>query len=318
MNPYENVTDVIVANVGHAINSAIDPRPWDGGQRPLMFLEEISGPDLAEEYLRVVNEYTGARKIDRSASAEELFRVSSHPLIQRFLHSWGLNMLSDELAILSATVASLGAPAASVCDLGCGPGWVTLAMAQLLGCRVLGVDRVMFWNHAGLHSKSERFSNAGFLQLDIFNECAPEQFDIVYARGLKPYGDPGKFWPSVFAWSRPGGLVFVTGDVDASSSDTLAFSIDGLKGLWPIACVPIGGPYSMFRPNDPGTLLICERRTVGGDLVATCHQLSGEYRRLVADARSFLNDESIPYHQRTFSRLILTTRSSIGRDSPKL
>jgi hypothetical protein len=98
--------------------------------------------------------------------------------------------------------------------------------------------------------------------------------------------------------------------MDTSSSTGLLSSLEGMNDLSPLACVPVGGPHSGFKPDDPGTVLICRRTDLKDDLVEKCIQLAEDYRRLVANAEPFLNDESVPYFNRTFSRFVLKRRAS--------
>lgn len=132
MNPCDYVTDNIVESVERVIHSEIGGRMWDGNQHPVDFLHEIASPQLAGEYLAAVHEYMEARELLRwRAPAERLFRVSSQPLVQQFLHSWNINSRVDELAVFGGVVSSLNKLAISVGDLGCGPGQITNIIGRL-------------------------------------------------------------------------------------------------------------------------------------------------------------------------------------------
>jgi len=200
MNPYDYVTDNIVESVERVTHSEIGSRMWDGSQNPVDFLHEVAGRQLAGEYLAAVQEYMEARELmEWRAPAERLFRATSQPLVQQFLHNWNVNSRVDELAVLLGVVSSLNMPTISVGDLGCGPGQITNIIGALIKGRVVGVDRVNYWNHATRH----RVSNAEFLQQDVIHEQPQEQFDIIYANGLKQHCDPRRFWEAVANWLRP-------------------------------------------------------------------------------------------------------------------
>jgi hypothetical protein len=84
MNPYHGVTEPLIDSVDEAIADLIGAA-WDGIQHPKAFLVDIAGPDLANEYLRAVDQFMEWRE------AEAFLQDDTIPYYQRtfakyFLH----------------------------------------------------------------------------------------------------------------------------------------------------------------------------------------------------------------------------------------
>jgi SAM-dependent methyltransferase len=258
---------------------------------------------------RAWKEHFGAGSTEKYC--DELFRIGGHPLVSQFNRRWHASQLLDELAILNATAATLTAQTKAVCDLGCGAGLITAVMGQFLPCRVVGVDRRRFWEHESKHLNSKLSENVEFKQNDVIEESPPDQFDILLVDGLKQHCKPGQFWQAINNWCCPNGFVLVCGGgLNASSAESLRVSLDRIYGFWPIACVPIGGPNSPLLPDDPDTLLVFQKMAPVADLSGQYRQLVGEFRAYCAEAESYLNNETIPYHQRTYTNYFLRKRSA--------
>ena len=308
MNPYLEVTEVMVASVEEAIRSVIGT-PWDGMQHPIDFLTEVAGPELAKEYRRAVSEYMEWRGHYGHPSSEYLFQIGSHQLVTQFIYRWQANGILDALTVLLTVTRRLPVGVKAICDLGCGSGVMTAAIGRILSCRVVGVDRQRYWEGTNDHPGFKLSDNVNFLQRDIAKRPAPEAFDIVYAVGLKEHCDAEQFWQAMKNWCRSDGFVLMSGGFDATSAESLLTSFEHMSGLWPISCAPIGGLENVFLPDNPGTLLICQRMEPPGILLEHCRLLVDEYRSSCATAKAFLNDEAIPYQQRTFAKWFLHNRS---------
>lgn len=109
----------------------------------------------------------------------------------------------------------------SVLDIGCGPGSITLDLAELVGPtgRVVGVD----FADGAIAAAQETAARRGdartrFMVGDVFKlDLAPASFDVVHAHQvLQHLGDPVAGLQAMARYCRPGGIIAVR-DADYSA-----------------------------------------------------------------------------------------------------
>lgn len=109
-------------------------------------------------------------------------------------------------------------PGLRVLDVGCGPGFAALDLAQLVGSTgaVLGLDESEpYIAHANDQARARHLAHARFVVADVstlatLEDVAPDSFDIAYCRWVLCFvPDPGEVLAAIARALRPGGRLLV-------------------------------------------------------------------------------------------------------------
>lgn len=113
--------------------------------------------------------------------------------------------------------ASIG-PGQAVLDIGCGPGFASFDLAQIVGPsgRVVGIDESEpYIAYANDQAKQRGLRQAGFFVadatgVDTLEHLEPDSFDLAYARWVFCFvPDPGAVVRSIARCLKPGGRLLV-------------------------------------------------------------------------------------------------------------
>jgi SAM-dependent methyltransferase len=177
------------------------------------------GPDWCGSYLRA--RQNEGRLLPDSLVAALPHLPRSHPL------SGEWRRRADSSSRLLAYLRALRRPL-TIVDVGCGNGWLANRMAELDGCRVVGVDVNAFELNQARRVFGHR-SNLAFVQADIQTAGLPlDGADVVVLASVIQYlPDPAALLSTTMASLGPRGEVHVfdspiyrTGEVQAAEERT--------------------------------------------------------------------------------------------------
>ena len=141
-----------------------------------------------------------------------LGRLSRRPGTGEYPHSLDYLSVETGLARLRRVYPQLNRLVAGrrVLDFGCGEGYQAVALAEQLGCEVLGVDS----NPATLERALARAHGVDGPQVRFAREIPPEhrgRFDVVLSQNsMEHYGDPAEALAAMVSALRPGGRLLIT------------------------------------------------------------------------------------------------------------